>query len=234
MAIAWMYRDDYGKAGFPMLPVIEPDGRRAGRQAVLYAARCSCRSAWCRRWCGLSRRRLLWRRARPRRRAVRAVARASPPIATSRSARRAVLRLDHLPAAALGRDDRQQAVTVHDLPAVNATPQRALRRPAAHRLRADPDAPHRAAPRGHDRRVHHLVAVPGLLSRLSRAGRIGAVPAPGFVRPLYFTILITHVTLAATVPPLAIVTLSRGLKGALRAAPRASRAGRFRSGSTSR
>jgi putative membrane protein len=34
----------------------------------------------------------------------------------------------------------------------------------------------------------------------------------GFVRPLYFTILITHVTLAAAVPPLAIVTLSRGLK----------------------
>ena len=34
----------------------------------------------------------------------------------------------------------------------------------------------------------------------------------GFVRPLYFTILITHVTLAATVPPLAIITLSRGLK----------------------
>jgi len=38
MAIAWMYRADYAKAGFPMLPVIEPDGRRAGRQAVLYAA----------------------------------------------------------------------------------------------------------------------------------------------------------------------------------------------------
>jgi uncharacterized membrane protein YozB (DUF420 family) len=35
---------------------------------------------------------------------------------------------------------------------------------------------------------------------------------PGFVRPLYFSILITHVTLAATVLPLAIVTLSRGLK----------------------
>ncbi len=33
----------------------------------------------------------------------------------------------------------------------------------------------------------------------------------GFVRPLYFTILITHVTLAALVPPLAIITLSRGL-----------------------
>jgi putative membrane protein len=35
----------------------------------------------------------------------------------------------------------------------------------------------------------------------------------GFVRPLYFTILISHVTLAAAVPPLAIVTLSRGLAG---------------------
>jgi protoheme IX farnesyltransferase len=38
MAIAWLYRDDYGNAGFPMLPVIEPDGRKTGRQAALYAA----------------------------------------------------------------------------------------------------------------------------------------------------------------------------------------------------
>jgi len=34
----------------------------------------------------------------------------------------------------------------------------------------------------------------------------------GVVRPLYFGILITHVTLAAAVLPLAIITLSRGLK----------------------
>jgi uncharacterized membrane protein YozB (DUF420 family) len=34
----------------------------------------------------------------------------------------------------------------------------------------------------------------------------------GIVRPIYFTILITHVTLAAVVLPLAIVTLSRALK----------------------
>lgn len=34
----------------------------------------------------------------------------------------------------------------------------------------------------------------------------------GAVRPIYFTILITHVILAAVVLPLAIVTLSRGLK----------------------
>jgi protoheme IX farnesyltransferase len=38
MAIAWLYRDDYARAGFPMLPVVEPEGRRTGRQAVLYAA----------------------------------------------------------------------------------------------------------------------------------------------------------------------------------------------------
>jgi len=37
MAIAWMYREDYKRAGFPMLPVIEPDGRRTGQQALLYA-----------------------------------------------------------------------------------------------------------------------------------------------------------------------------------------------------
>ena len=38
LAIAWMYRDDYARAGFPMLPVIEPDGRSTGRQSVIYAA----------------------------------------------------------------------------------------------------------------------------------------------------------------------------------------------------
>jgi heme o synthase len=38
LAIAWIYREDYARAGFPMLPVIEPDGRSTGRQAVLYAA----------------------------------------------------------------------------------------------------------------------------------------------------------------------------------------------------
>jgi protoheme IX farnesyltransferase len=38
LAIAWMYRDDYARAGFPMLPVIEPDGRSTSRQAVVYTA----------------------------------------------------------------------------------------------------------------------------------------------------------------------------------------------------
>lgn len=35
----------------------------------------------------------------------------------------------------------------------------------------------------------------------------------GVVRPIYFTILITHVTLAAAVLPMAIFTLTRGLQG---------------------
>jgi uncharacterized membrane protein YozB (DUF420 family) len=34
----------------------------------------------------------------------------------------------------------------------------------------------------------------------------------GVVRPVYFTILVTHVVLAAAVVPLAVVTLSRGLQ----------------------
>ncbi len=38
LAIAWLFRDDYANAGFPLLPVLEPDGRSTGRQSVLYAA----------------------------------------------------------------------------------------------------------------------------------------------------------------------------------------------------
>jgi protoheme IX farnesyltransferase len=34
LAIAWLYRDEYEKAGFKMLPVIDPQGERTGRQAV--------------------------------------------------------------------------------------------------------------------------------------------------------------------------------------------------------
>jgi len=38
LAIAWMYREDYKRAGFPLLPIVEPDGASTGRQAVVYAA----------------------------------------------------------------------------------------------------------------------------------------------------------------------------------------------------
>jgi protoheme IX farnesyltransferase len=34
LAIAWIYRDDYARGGMPMLPVLDPEGRITGRQAV--------------------------------------------------------------------------------------------------------------------------------------------------------------------------------------------------------
>ena len=37
MAIAWLYREHYARAGHQMLTVVDPTGRRAGRQAVLAA-----------------------------------------------------------------------------------------------------------------------------------------------------------------------------------------------------
>jgi protoheme IX farnesyltransferase len=36
LAIAWMYRDEYAKAGFVMLPVLDPSGERTGRQAFCH------------------------------------------------------------------------------------------------------------------------------------------------------------------------------------------------------
>src|SRR4051794_26114559 len=36
LAIAWMYREDYSRAGILMLPVVEPEGRVTGQQIVVY------------------------------------------------------------------------------------------------------------------------------------------------------------------------------------------------------
>ena len=36
LAIAWMYREDYRRAGILMLPVVEPEGRLTGQQIVIY------------------------------------------------------------------------------------------------------------------------------------------------------------------------------------------------------
>jgi len=53
-----------------------------------------------------------------------------------------------------------------------------------------------------------------LVSYVVYHAQVGSVrfTRQGLVRPLYFTILVTHVTLAAAVLPLAILTLSRGLQ----------------------
>ena len=38
LAIAWIFRDDYRRGGFPMLPVVDPEGRTTGHQVALYCA----------------------------------------------------------------------------------------------------------------------------------------------------------------------------------------------------
>ncbi len=38
LAIAWIYREDYARAGLPMLSVVDPEGILTGRQATLWAA----------------------------------------------------------------------------------------------------------------------------------------------------------------------------------------------------
>ena len=37
LSIAWLYREDYGRAGLVMLPGVDGDGAAAGRQATIYA-----------------------------------------------------------------------------------------------------------------------------------------------------------------------------------------------------
>jgi len=58
------------------------------------------------------------------------------------------------------------------------------------------------------------VSIAFLISYLVYHAQVGSVAyqKTGFIRPVYFTILITHTVLAATVPFLAIVTLRRGLR----------------------
>ena len=53
-----------------------------------------------------------------------------------------------------------------------------------------------------------------LISYLVYHAHIGSKPFPGQgpIRVVYFTILISHVLLAATIVPLALVTLRRGLR----------------------
>ncbi len=54
-----------------------------------------------------------------------------------------------------------------------------------------------------------------LISYLIYHAKVGSIAfqGEGWSRPVYFTILISHVILAAVVPPMAILTLYRGLKG---------------------
>ena len=103
-------------------------------------------------------------------------------------------------------------MTVHDLPALNAS----LNALAGVLLIVG-----YVLMRTHRIELHRRVMIAAfatsslfLVSYLIYHGQVGSVrfTRHGFVRPLYYTILATHVTLAAVVLPLAVVTLSRGLK----------------------
>jgi putative membrane protein len=103
-------------------------------------------------------------------------------------------------------------VTIHDLPAVNAT----LNALSGLLLVAG-----YALIRARKVELHKRCMLAAfttsslfLVCYITYHAQVGSVrfTRQGFVRPLYFTILVTHVTLAAAVLPLAIVTLSRGLK----------------------
>lgn len=53
-----------------------------------------------------------------------------------------------------------------------------------------------------------------LVSYLLYHAKVGSVPfrGQGWIRPVYFTLLASHTVLAATILPLALVTLSRALR----------------------
>ncbi len=59
-----------------------------------------------------------------------------------------------------------------------------------------------------------LTSTAFLISYLVYHARVGSVPfqGQGWVRPVYFFILFTHIVLAAAIVPLALVTLSRALR----------------------
>ena len=102
-------------------------------------------------------------------------------------------------------------MTVHDLPAINAT----LNALSGVLLLLG-----YALIRAHQVHLHRKVMIAAfaasslfLVCYVIYHAQVGSVrfTRHGFVRPLYFTILVTHVTLAAVVLPLAVLTLSRGL-----------------------
>ena len=103
-------------------------------------------------------------------------------------------------------------MTVHDLPAVNAT----LNAISAVLLVTGYVLIRRRRITLHRRCMIAACVTSSLflVCYVTYHAQVGSVrfTRPGFVRPLYYTILITHVTLAVLVLPLAIVTLSRGLK----------------------
>ena len=104
-------------------------------------------------------------------------------------------------------------MTVSDLPALNAT----LNATCAILLTIG----WRLIKRGR-RRQHRAVMIAAvctsavfLVSYLIYHAQVGSVrfTGTGFIRTVYFSVLLTHTVLAAVIVPMVLVTLSRGLSG---------------------
>ena len=211
LAIAWMFRDDYARAGFLMLPVLEPDGRSTGRQTDASTAAALVPMSLAPTLIGLTGRAYF----------AGALALAAIFMTLDREVRvepqppgrqTIVLRIDHLPSVALDPDDRQPRVTIADLPALNATLNATSAISPDHRLHPDP-------PRTVQQ--HRRVMITAfttstlfLISYLVYHANIGSRPFPGTgpMRTLYLTILISHIVLAIVIVPMALITLMRGLR----------------------
>ncbi len=102
---------------------------------------------------------------------------------------------------------------VHSLPAVNAT----LNGTAAVLLVTGYSLIRQRRIQAHKRVMLTAfgVSIAFLICYLIYHSQVGSVhyPKTGAIRALYFTILITHTILAATVPVLAVITLRRALRG---------------------
>jgi uncharacterized membrane protein YozB (DUF420 family) len=104
-------------------------------------------------------------------------------------------------------------IDIHILPSVNAT----LNATAAVLLLTGYSLIRRKRVQAHKRVMLTAfgVSIAFLICYIVYHAQVGSVPyqKTGFLRTLYFSILITHTTLAATVPVLAIITLRRALRG---------------------
>ena len=62
--------------------------------------------------------------------------------------------------------------------------------------------------------IAFLCSILFLISYLVYHAQVGSVPfkGQGWIRPIYFTILLTHTTLAVAVVPLALITLRRAMR----------------------
>ena len=218
LAIAWMYKDDYASAGIPLLPVVEPDGQRTGRQALLYTA-----ALW-----PVS---LLPAGVGLAGTSYSAVATClgivffwlSAVFARHRSVENArqlfLFSITYLPLllGALVVDrfwigSTPRALSISDLPLLNAT----LNGVAAILLVLGYAFIKRGHQRNHQRCMLAALGTSALflVSYVTYHFNAGSKPFPGQgpIRLVYFAILVTHVVLAAAIVPLALVTATRGLR----------------------